>query len=275
MVFDCKPCGFEFNASKELKNHVDWDHNFECPQCEKTYPMNIQLREHTRYDHKNKSINKDLKNDIFQCSHCAKIFKGSKMLKQHIKMKHVEKVSPKECQKIQQHDATANVYLQCANCAKIFRNKESLKHHNKKGHMNNESSAAGKKRVFTIDYATKMYDYDEDELYDSSSDEDTGMHKEATIESESRDIRSLEEEEEHLNQLKLQLKILKAKKFSLKQGKIPDKNEKKYGEEGDKEEGDKEEGREELEGRGGKAKANESTHLSLFCFEPLSPFGTI
>ena len=61
-----------------------------------------------------------------------------------------------------------------------------------------------KKKVFTTENALKIDDYNEDDLYDleSSSDEDTGL---------TLNIKSLEEEENHLNKLKLRLKIVKAK----------------------------------------------------------------
>ena len=197
MVFDCKPCGFEFNSGKELKDHEDCEHLFECPQCEETYPMQTQLGEHIKNYHKNRPINKEFRNEMFQCPHCPKIYKVNKTLKQHIKTKHVDGVSHKNNQKIQTHYDTRNENFDCAECEKVFWNKESLKQHIKEGHLD-------KKKVFTTENALKIDDYNEDDLYDeeSSSDEDTGL---------TLNIKSLEEEENHLNNLKLKLKIVHAK----------------------------------------------------------------
>ena len=238
MVFDCKSCGFEWNSAKELEDHEDYEHNFECPQCEETYPTKNQLEVHISNCHNN------------QCPHCAKIFKGNKTLRKHIKMKHVDDISSKNCQQIQQHDPVTNENFQCAKCEKIFRNKEVLTQHDKKMHKDNESSddefdqemSAGKKKVSTLANAKNIEDYDEDDVYDedSSSDEDTGLPEKATVENESkddksteegkesRDIKSLEEEENHLNKLKLRLKMVKAKstiETALEQGKVSKKNE--------------------------------------------------
>ena len=250
MVFDCRSCGLEFNSGMELENHGDLGHNFECQQCDDTFPMKNQLGEHMTNCHQSQPTNKYLKKEMTQCPHCEKVFKGNKTLKKHIVRKHIDNVSPKGGQKTQQNDAIANESNQCTKCEKVFRDKETLKQHDKKLHKDKESSDdefdqemsnAGKQKVFTSDNDKKMYDYDEDDLYDkdSSSDEDTVLQKEALVENENRGNKSFEESNERrprtledeankLNKLKLQLKIFKAKstlETALEQGKGSKKDE--------------------------------------------------